>query len=118
MLGPEEVDATTLYEAFPWLLAVPPRVLSQVRRKDGTRGTSDASKRISDPLRRRKRRCSLELRSATSAVYQTSYGTSSQPFARISLGAASRIQGMTPAALAAIAAHVRKGRALRNDAVV
>ena len=27
-----------------------------------------------------------------------------------SLGAASRIQGMTPAALAAIAAHVRKNR--------
>jgi tRNA uridine 5-carboxymethylaminomethyl modification enzyme len=118
MLGPEDVDATTLYEAFPWLLAVPPRVLSQVRTEGRYAGYI---RRQQADIRSFKKEEAAVL---TGAAFGDIGGLSNELRDKLtavrpdSLGAASRIQGMTPAALAAIAAHVRKGRGLRNEAVV
>jgi len=118
MLGHEEVLATTLCEAFPWLLAVSPRALTQLRTEGRYAGYL--------PRQQADIRCfkKEEAVTLTGVAFGEIGGLSGELRDKLmaarpsSLGAASRIQGMTPAALAAIAAHVRKGRALLNEATV
>ena len=98
--------------AFPWLRDVPPRALTQLQtevRYDGYLPRQQADIRAF----RREEAVGLEGMSVTpkSAGSPRSLPAKLARTQPESLGAASRIQGMTPAALAAIAAHVRKRRA-------
>jgi tRNA uridine 5-carboxymethylaminomethyl modification enzyme len=94
--------------AFPWLHEVTPRALAQLRTEihyDGYLSRQRADIRSFQ----RDEAIGLE-----GVAFGAIGGLSAEITAKLSLaqpeslGAASRIQGMTPAALAAIAAHVRK----------
>jgi tRNA uridine 5-carboxymethylaminomethyl modification enzyme len=110
LLGRPEVEFGALTAAFPWLVDLPSRALNQLRtevRYDGYLPRQDAD------IRAFQREESVGLRDVT---YSKVGGLSAELSVKLtrlqpeSLGAAARIQGMTPAALAAIAAHVRKRR--------
>ncbi len=108
LLGRPDVHFSGLAGAFPWLCDLPPRALSQLQtevRYDGYLSRQEAD------IRAFQREETMALRDV---AYDRIGGLSAELTAKLaqlrpaSLGAASRIQGMTPAALAAIAAHVRK----------
>ena len=108
LLGHAAVSPEALAEAFAWLRDLPPRVLAQVQteaRYAGYLGRQTAE--ISSF--RREEAVSLE-----AVDYCAIGGLSAELRSKLdlhrpaSLGAASRIQGMTPAALGAIVAHLRK----------
>ncbi len=110
LLGHQDVGPEPLSVAFPWLRELSPRVLSQLQtevRYDGYLPRQQAD------IRAFQREEEVDLHGIT---FDTIGGLSAELTAKLtrsqpmSLGAASRIQGMTPAALAAIAAHVRKRR--------
>ncbi len=110
LLGHREIAFDSLAAAFPWLRSLPPRALSQLQtavRYDGYLPRQQADIRAFQ----REEAAALDGISFTDIG-----GLSAELIAKLarsqpeSLGAASRIQGMTPAALAAIAAHVRKRR--------
>ena len=111
-----EVDWAALATAFPWLRDVPDAAVTQLRtaaRYAGYLQRQDADIRIS----RREESVSLH-----GVAFADIGGLSNELRDKLqrtqpeSLGAASRIQGMTPAALAAIAAHLRKHAVARADA--
>jgi len=108
LLGHAEMDLKALTDAFPWLRDVPPRALAQLRteaRYAGYLPRQDAE------IRAFGREEAVEL---GGVVYGNVGGLSAELVTKltdarpITLGVASRIQGMTPAAMAAIVAHVRK----------
>ncbi len=111
LLGYDGVEIRTLAAAFPWLLQIPPRALAQVQ----------TEARYAGYLPRQQADIRSFRRDETVALAGVSFeaigGLSTElrdklvRTAPASLGAAARIQGMTPAALAAIAAYVRKPRA-------
>ena len=110
LLGHREIAFDSLAAAFPWLRSLPPRVLSQLQtavRYDGYLPRQQADIRAFQ----REEAAALDGISFTDIG-----GLSAELIAKLarsqpeSLGAASRIEGMTPAALAAITAHVRKRR--------
>ena len=110
LLGHREIAFDSLAAAFPWLRSLPLRVLSQLQtavRYDGYLPRQQADIRAFQ----REEAAALDGISFTDIG-----GLSAELIAKLarsqpeSLGAASRIQGMTPAALAAITAHVRKRR--------
>jgi tRNA uridine 5-carboxymethylaminomethyl modification enzyme len=110
LLGRPEVKFSALTAAFPWLADLPSRALNHLQtevRYDGYLPRQDAD------IRAFQREEGVAL---TGVAYSEIGGLSAELTAKLarlqpeSLGAASRIQGMTPAALAAIAAHVRKHR--------
>jgi tRNA uridine 5-carboxymethylaminomethyl modification enzyme len=108
LLGHPEVAFEAVTSGFPWLRQVAPRALAQLRtevRYDGYLSRQQAD------IRSFQRDEGIVLHGV---AFATIGGLSAEITAKLSevqpgsLGAASRIQGMTPAALAAIAAHVRK----------
>ena len=110
LLGHREIAFDSLAAAFPWLRSLPLRVLSQLQtavRYDGYLPRQQADIRAFQ----REEAAALDGISFTDIG-----GLSAELIAKLarsqpeSLGAASRIEGMTPAALAAITAHVRKRR--------
>jgi tRNA uridine 5-carboxymethylaminomethyl modification enzyme len=110
LLQHQDVGFESLATAFPWLWDLPPRVLSQLRTE--ARYAGYLPRQQSD-IRAFQRDEHLEL---SEIAFTQVGGLSAELTAKLtrsqpgSLGAASRIEGMTPAALAAIAAHVRKRR--------
>ncbi len=105
----ESIRWPTLCGVFPWLELLSPRAAEQLRtdaRYAGYLHRQEAELRLS----RQEDRAALE-----GVAFEQIGGLSSELRDKLntvrpaSLGAASRIQGMTPAALASIAAHVRKG---------
>jgi tRNA uridine 5-carboxymethylaminomethyl modification enzyme len=114
LLGHPGISFDSLAAAFPWLRSLTPRALSQLQtavRYDGYLPRQQADIRAFQ----REEAAVLDGISFTDIG-----GLSAELIAKLvrsqpeSLGAASRIQGMTPAALAAIAAHVRKRRGGRR----
>ncbi len=112
LLAHPDVAFEPIAVAFPWLRDISPRVLAQLLtevRYDGYLPRQQAE------IRSFQREESVAL---DGVVFGTIGGLSTELSSKLanirpaSLGAASRIQGMTPAALAAIAAHVRKNRPL------
>ena len=110
LLGHQDVGLEPLSAMFPWLRELSPRALSQLQtevRYDGYLPRQQAD------IRAFQREEAVDLHGI---AFDTIGGLSAELTAKLtrsqpmSLGAASRIQGMTPAALAAIAAHVRKHR--------
>ncbi len=111
LLGLADLDMTRVSAAIPWLGDIPPRVVEQLRNDAlyaGYLGRQDAE--IRDL--RRDEAVALE----PSIAYREIPGLSAELQVRLederphSLGAASRIEGMTPAAMTAIIAHLRKLR--------
>ena len=110
LLGHPGIDFAAAALAFPWLKELAPRALAQLKtevRYDGYLSRQQAD------VRSFQRDESVAL---AGIAFSTIGGLSAELMAKLtqsqpsSLGAASRIQGMTPAALAAIAAYVRKHR--------
>jgi tRNA uridine 5-carboxymethylaminomethyl modification enzyme len=108
LAGNDSVAWPLLCDAFPWLLDLPARVAEQLRtdaRYAGYLHRQQAEVRLS----RREDSVDLAL-----VAFDDIGGLSTEIREKLnkirpeSLGAAARIQGMTPAALASIAAHVRK----------
>jgi tRNA uridine 5-carboxymethylaminomethyl modification enzyme len=118
LLGLDTLSAAPLVAAFPWLREISPRVLEQIQTEARYAGYLT---RQQAEIRNLQRDDAVPLGSVTfdkvgglSAELRDRL-TSSQPE---SLGAAARIQGMTPSGLAALAAHVRKqavGTSRRNS---
>jgi tRNA uridine 5-carboxymethylaminomethyl modification enzyme len=110
LLGHPEMSLAAVASAFPWLRDLAPRVIAQLQTE--VRYEGYLSRQQGD-IRSFQRDESVAL---TGVAFSSIGGLSAELTAKLtqsqphSLGAASRIQGMTPAALAAIAAHVRKHR--------
>jgi tRNA uridine 5-carboxymethylaminomethyl modification enzyme len=108
LLGHQEIALDSVMTAFPWLRDLNARALHQVL----------TEVRYAGYLPRQQAEIRAFQREETVALNGIAFkdigGLSAELTAKLtrvqpgSLGAASRIQGMTPAALAAIAAHVRK----------
>jgi tRNA uridine 5-carboxymethylaminomethyl modification enzyme len=110
LLAQRDIAFESLAAAFPWLRDIPDRALNQLQtevRYDGYLPRQEADIRAF----RREETVALH-----DVAFQQVGGLSAELTTKLmhsqpaSLGAASRIQGMTPAALAAISAHVRKRR--------
>jgi tRNA uridine 5-carboxymethylaminomethyl modification enzyme len=108
LLGHEGVTSERLGTLFPWLRELPTRVVTQLEteaRYAGYLGRQDAD------IRAFRREEAVPLHDV---VFDQIGGLSAEVRDKLarhqpaSLGAAARIQGITPAALAAIAAHLRK----------
>ncbi len=108
LAGNEAIDWPALCGAFPWLEQLSPRVTEQLR----------ADARYAGYLHRQQAELNVSRREDAVALAGIRFdqigGLSNELRDKLnavqpaSLGAASRIQGMTPAALASIAAHTRK----------
>ena len=101
-------DASLLASDFPWLASLPPRVREQVESE--ARYAGYLPRQAAD-IRRFRREEALRL---DGVDFQEIGGLSAEAREALirhrpaSLGAASRVQGMTPATLASILAHMRK----------
>jgi tRNA uridine 5-carboxymethylaminomethyl modification enzyme len=113
LLGHPDISPDTLATAFTWLRQVPSRAFQQLQtevRYDGYLPRQRAD------IRAFQRE---EAAALGDIAFSAIGGLSAEITAKLnqakpgSLGAAARIQGMTPAALAAIAAYVRKQREVR-----
>jgi tRNA uridine 5-carboxymethylaminomethyl modification enzyme len=110
LLARDGVGVTQLAMMFPWLNAVPPRVLAQVEteaRYAGYLRRQDADIRA---FRREEAVALDDVRFEDIGGLSTEVRDKLSRHRPASLGAAARVQGVTPAALAAIAAHLRKRR--------
>lgn len=113
LAGLVDIAPNDLARAFPWLQEQSPRIISQVKtqaRYSGYLPRQEADIRVF----RREEALGLE-----GVAFSEIGGLSAELVAKLkgtrpaSLGAASRIQGMTPAALLAIAAYARKQHSAR-----
>ena len=110
LMGHQQVSLESVWLAFPWFRDLPPRVLSQLQTE--ARYGGYLLRQAAD-IRAFQREEGVDL---AGFCFEVVGGLSSEMTAKMTrfrpatLGAASRIQGITPAALAAIAAHVRKRR--------
>ncbi|MBW4090661.1 MAG: tRNA uridine-5-carboxymethylaminomethyl(34) synthesis enzyme MnmG [Proteobacteria bacterium] len=109
LLGSDAVSSTAVADAFPWLRDLPPRVAAHLRTEALYHGYLP---RQTAEIRAFRRTEDLSLAAVPFAQVP---GLSAEIRARLiqacpaSLGAASRLEGMTPAAIATLAAHVRRG---------
>jgi tRNA uridine 5-carboxymethylaminomethyl modification enzyme len=114
LLGHQEIAFDSVATAFPWLRELSARTLNQLRTE--VRYAGYLPRQQAD-IRAFHREEAVVL---DGLVFQEIGGLSAELTAKLtrlqpgSLGAASRIQGMTPAALAAIATHVRKRSGART----
>ena len=108
LAGHDGVRWDNLAAAFPWLRDVPPRAAAQLRAEARYGGYLHRQEAEIHSFRRE------ESVSLDGIAFDTIGGLSAEIVDKLnrvrppSLGAASRIQGMTPTALATIAAHLRK----------
>jgi tRNA uridine 5-carboxymethylaminomethyl modification enzyme len=108
LLGQDGVDPAALLQLFPFLADVPPRALAQIQADARYEGYLQ---RQNADIRNFRREETLPL---DGLDYAAIGGLSAELRQKLSaqqpdsLGAASRIQGMTPAALATILASARK----------
>ena len=112
LLGHSRVDMAAVVGAFPWLGALPPRIRELLATEALYAGYMP---RQEADIRGFRREEAMEL--GASIDFEAVGGLSAELREKLilakpaSLGAAARIQGMTPAALAALAAHARKAPA-------
>ena len=108
LLGQDRQSAERLVVAFPWLREIPPRALTQVATQARYAGYL---RRQDADIRAFRREEAVPL---SDVAFDQIGGLSAEVRDKLtrnrpaSLGAAARIQGITPAALAAIAAHLRR----------
>ena len=117
LAGNESIAWDALAGSFPWLHDLAPRAAAQLRaeaRYAGYLQRQDAD------IRRFRREESVSLDGLDFADIGSLSAEVSDKLTRFrpeSLGAAARLQGMTPTALASIAAHLRKKAAVRPERV-
>ncbi|MBV8576559.1 MAG: tRNA uridine-5-carboxymethylaminomethyl(34) synthesis enzyme MnmG, partial [Acetobacteraceae bacterium] len=108
LLGTETASESVITNAFPWLLDLPRRVLDQLRTEARYAGYL---RRQESDIRAFRREESVSLEGI---AFEEVGGLSSELLGKLkkarppNLGAAGRIEGMTPAALAALIAHFQK----------
>ena len=108
LLGSDPDTEAAVTGAFPWLRDLAPRVLAQVRTEALYRGYLPRQAAEQRAFRR------TEDLSLESVSFERIAGLSTEVRQRLirarpaSLGAAARLEGITPAALAALAAHLRR----------
>jgi tRNA uridine 5-carboxymethylaminomethyl modification enzyme len=108
LLGHPEIAFDSMATAFPWLQDLPARTLNQLRTEVRYAGYLPRQQADIRSFHRE------EAVALNGVAFKEIGGLSAELTAKLtrlqpgSLGAASRIQGMTPAALAAISAHMRK----------
>ncbi len=108
LLGSDAVPQAALAAAFPWLRDLPPRVAAHLRTEALYQGY--LPRQIAE-MRAFRRTEDLSL---AAVPFEQVPGLSAEVRARLiqsrpaSLGAASRLEGVTPAALATLAAHLRR----------
>jgi len=108
LLAHPKVSETAIVSAFPWLAALPPRVAEQLRTEALYAGYLP---RQEADIRSYRKEEAVELGAVD---YATIGGLSTELRDKLgyaqpaSLGAAARVQGMTPAAMGALVAHVRR----------
>jgi len=111
VLGHDAIAADAVVAAFPWLRELPPRVLAQLCVEGRYAGYLPRQQADIRAFRRDETVPLDGIRFHEIGGLSTELRTKLEGSQPASLGAAARIQGMTPAALAAIAAHVRRRRA-------
>ena len=108
-LGQQEMPCDGLARVFPWLAEFPARVIQQLANESLYDGYLDRQQRDIASFQREE-----AVRLGTDLDFSAIGGLSTEMCERLtaarpsSLGAASRIPGVTPAALTAIVAHLRK----------
>jgi tRNA uridine 5-carboxymethylaminomethyl modification enzyme len=108
LIGLPDLAPAALARAFPWLRDLPPRAVGQLQTEARYSGYLSRQQR---DIRVFQQEEALRL---DGMAFTEIGGLSAEVLAKLtqtrppSLGAASRIEGMTPAALVAIAAHARK----------
>jgi tRNA uridine 5-carboxymethylaminomethyl modification enzyme len=108
LLGRESFSLSQLAAAFPWLRDVPPRAMSQLRADSCYSGYMSRQKA---DIRRFQREEAISLKGF---AYHEVGGLSAEVRDRLSrlqpssIGVASRVEGVTPAAIAALLAHIHK----------
>jgi tRNA uridine 5-carboxymethylaminomethyl modification enzyme len=117
LLGHDGLSAERLAAAFPWLREIPSRALTQVATQARYAGYL---RRQEADIRAFRREEAVPL---SDVAFDQIGGLSAEVRDKLtrhcpaSLGAAARIQGITPAALAAIAAHLRRRDVATNRSV-
>jgi tRNA uridine 5-carboxymethylaminomethyl modification enzyme len=117
LLGHDGLSAERLAAAFPWLQEIPARALAQVATEARYAGYL---RRQEADIRAFRREEAVPL---SDVAFDEIGGLSAEVRDKLtrhcpaSLGAAARIQGITPAALAAIAAHLRRRGVATNRSV-
>jgi tRNA uridine 5-carboxymethylaminomethyl modification enzyme len=110
LLGQESFSLSRLAAAFPWLQGVPSRAMRQLRAEACYSGYMNRQKA---DIRRFQREESISLEGLP---YHQVGGLSAEVRDRlarlqpVSIGVASRMEGVTPAAIAALLAHIHKER--------
>ncbi len=113
LLGLPDVPLHAVARAFPWLQDLSPRHLSNLQSEARYKGYLARQQADISAFRRE------EMLRLDGIAFDEIGGISAELLTKLaqtrpaSLGVASRIQGMTPAALVAIAAHVRKQQSAR-----
>jgi tRNA uridine 5-carboxymethylaminomethyl modification enzyme len=110
LLGHRDVPGWRVAAAFPWLRDLPPRVLNQLHAEACYQGYLPRQEADVRAFEREEGLGLAGVRFSDIGGLSSELRTKLAVLQPPSLGAASRIQGMTPAALAAIAAHIRKTR--------
>jgi tRNA uridine 5-carboxymethylaminomethyl modification enzyme len=111
-IGDARLDEAALAAAFPWFGALPARAREQLRATALYDGYLDRQQRDIAGFRREE-----AVRLPAGLDYRGIGGLSAEMRERLAaaqpptLGAASRVPGVTPAAVTAVLAHVRKGPA-------
>ena len=108
LLGHAVVEPEALANAFPWLRELSPRALAQVQTEARYAGYLHRQTADIRSFRREEGVSLEEVDFAAIGGLSTELRSKLELHRPGSLGAASRIQGMTPAALGAIAAHLRR----------
>jgi tRNA uridine 5-carboxymethylaminomethyl modification enzyme len=109
LLGTASLDQSAVERAYPYLLTLPPRVAAQLR-NDGiyARYIERQRKEIESFRREENIHLGAELDYAAVGALSAELRSKLERVRPESLGAAGRIEGMTPAALAALAVHARR----------
>ena len=108
LLGHAVVEPEALADAFPWLRHLAPRTLAQVQTEARYAGYLHRQNADIRSFRREEGVSLEDVDFAGIGGLSTELRSKLDLHRPSSVGAASRIQGMTPAALGAIAAHLRK----------
>ena len=108
LLGHAVVEPEALANAFPWLRELSPRALAQVQTEARYAGYLHRQTADIRSFRREEGVSLEDVDFAAIGGLSTELRSKLELHRPGSLGAASRIQGMTPAALGAIAAHLRR----------
>jgi tRNA uridine 5-carboxymethylaminomethyl modification enzyme len=113
LMGHQDISFDALAAAFPWLAHLPSRVLSHLQTEARYIGYLPRQRAEIRTFRQEEAAVLRDVTFAEIGGLSAELVTKLCRLQPASLGAASRIEGMTPAALAAIAAYLRRHREIQ-----